>query len=82
MSGFRGSESEWRQISWFCPNCGKLVEGALNRQGVAKKACPNCKTSMVRRHVSLKKDIIEIYAPEGEISLVPGDHGSGKKKRN
>lgn len=81
MSGFRGSESEWRQIRWFCPNCRSLIEGSLNKEGVAKAACAVCGTFMIRRRVSAKKDVIEVYAPEGEVSLVTGNHGNGRKKK-
>ena len=34
---------------WHCPNCGALVQGIKNGDGIAKGECRSCGSSMVRK---------------------------------
>lgn len=51
---------------WHCPNCGELVQGVKNEDGVAKGTCRKCGSCMVRKYMGRRHDRVEIYAPKGQ----------------
>ena len=54
---------------WHCPNCGALVQGIKNGDGVAKGECRSCGSSMVRKFMGRRHDRLDVYAPKGQESV-------------
>ena len=54
---------------WHCPNCGALVQGIKNGDGIAKGECRSCGSSMVRKFMGRRHDRIDVYAPKGQESV-------------
>lgn len=54
---------------WHCPNCGALVQGIKNGDGIAKGECRSCGSSMVRKFMGRRHDRLDVYAPKGQESV-------------
>ena len=51
---------------WHCPNCGALVQGIKNGDGIAKGECRSCGSSMVRKFMGRRHERLDVYAPKGQ----------------
>ena len=45
---------------WHCPNCGALVQGIKNGDGIAKGECRSCGSSMVRKFMGRRHDRLDV----------------------
>ena len=57
------------RAQWHCPNCGALVQGIKNGDGIAKGECRSCGSSMVRKFMGRRHDRLDVYAPKGQESV-------------
>ena len=60
---------KWKLAMMYCPNCGHLVMGYRNEDGIAKMECPVCKLCMVSKQKSRRHETLDIYAPVGQVAL-------------
>ena len=58
------NQEEWTPFKWHCSNCGHIVAGSKNQNGVIKVKCNRCQAVMVRRLKSKWHDTIAVYSPE------------------
>lgn len=58
------NREEWTPFKWHCSNCGHIVTGIKNQNGVIKVKCSRCQAVMVRRLKSMWHDTIDVYSPE------------------
>ena len=56
-------QDSWQKISWYCPNCGKLLSGQPNAEGVVKATCCTCHAEMAMKVKGRRHNTLEIYAP-------------------
>lgn len=54
----------WTPFQWHCSNCGNIVRGIKNQNGMIKVKCNRCQVVMVRKPRTKCHDTIDIYAPE------------------
>ncbi len=59
----------WESYSWHCVNCGSVVTGYKNKNGEIKIECRTCHTTMIRSIKSSKHDVINVYAPTGQVHI-------------
>lgn len=55
---------DWKVFSWHCVNCGQLVQGLKNKDGMIKVECRTCHTAMIRVPKSRRTDLFRVTAPE------------------
>lgn len=60
---------ELTPVQWHCANCGALVMGMRNSDGIVKARCPKCQAVMVSKQMGRRHDRIDIYAPPGEMRM-------------
>ena len=67
-------QNDWRIVSCYCPNCGKLLSGHPGEEGNVKISCRKCGAEMVLKVKGRRHTTLEIYAPKylPEGSLVFG----------
>ncbi len=59
-------ELEWKPVQWHCANCGSIVMGVRNSEGIVKVKCSHCQAVMVAKAMGRRHDRIDIYAPQGQ----------------
>lgn len=59
---------EWqtKPLRRHCRNCGKVLTGFRNVQGILKLKCPQCGLEEVGRKVGRRHERCDFYVPEGE----------------
>jgi ribosomal protein S27E len=57
-------QNTWEPCAWYCSNCGTLVTGYKNAEGMIKVECKKCGTVLVRKTKGRRHDTIEMYAPK------------------
>ena len=57
-------QDNWKIISWYCPNCGKMIGGIPNAEGKIRTSCGKCKTEMVLTHKGRRHDTLELFAQQ------------------
>lgn len=57
----------WAPFQWHCSNCGNVVRGVKNQNGMIKVKCNRCQVVMVRKLKTKWHDTIDVYAPEHEM---------------
>ena len=60
---------DFTPVQWHCPNCGSLVMGVRNKEGLVKVECTTCSSVMVSRMMGRRHDRIDIYAPTGQTRV-------------
>jgi len=55
----------WKPYPMYCLNCGELIFGFRNDEGVVKGECKRCGTVFVRRFRSRRHESIDVFAPKG-----------------
>lgn len=53
-------------ISWYCPNCGKIVCSSFDKEGFARITCNKCGTHLVMHHKSRRQSRLDMIAPTGQ----------------
>lgn len=61
-------QDNWRTVSWYCPNCGNLVSGYPNADGIIKVTCCKSGTEMVMKIKGRRHNTLEVYAPKAQRS--------------
>lgn len=56
---------------WHCPNCGALVQGIKNGDGIAKGECRSCGSSMVRKFMGRRHDRLIVYKCAPDCVIFP-----------
>ena len=59
-------KSGFTRVQWYCPNCGSLVAGVRNKEGLVKVQCRSCFAVMVSKAMGRRHDQIDVYAPDGQ----------------
>ena len=57
-------QNNWKQVSWYCPNCGNLLTGHTNAEGNVKATCCLCHAEMALKVKGRRHNTLEIYAPK------------------
>ena len=59
-----GTEDTWSPVSWYCPNCGAKTTAYRKADGTLRVACANplCQVLLVRKDISRRHKVIEVYA--------------------
>jgi len=65
--GMLNKQNDWRIVSCYCPNCGKLLSGHPSEEGNVKISCRKCGADVVLKVKGRRHTTLEIYAPKNAI---------------
>ena len=63
------AREKWIPAIIHCPNCGTIVTGYRDDKGCAKIHCETCQANMVTKQVSRRHERIDLFAPQGQVSI-------------
>ena len=58
---------DWMVSKKICINCGQVLTGYRNAQGLVKFRCPKCGLCMVSKLISRRHEKIDVFATANEI---------------
>ena len=62
-------QNEWTEVHLHCPNCGKLLAGFQDNEGMTKISCIYCFSKIVSKKRTRRHHSIDVYAPTGQIAI-------------
>ena len=54
------SNSDFKVVRLYCCNCGQLLSGCTNKEGLVKYRCPKCGCVLISKKLSRRKSVVEI----------------------
>ena len=60
---------EWPPFSMYCPNCGELMTGYQNSEGLIRKECDICHMLSVRKNMGRRHTRIDLYPPREHVAV-------------
>ncbi len=59
-------QDTWKPTRRHCINCGQVLTGYRNENGLVKLQCARCGLVMVSKRISRRRERIDITPPHGE----------------
>ena len=53
----------WSVSHKICMNCGRLLSGHRDKNGLLKMECPKCGLRMVSKQMGRRRENIDVYSP-------------------
>lgn len=53
----------WSVSHKICMNCGQLLSGHRDKNGLLKMECPKCGLRMVSKQMGRRRENIDVYSP-------------------
>lgn len=54
---------KWTLSHRICMNCGQLLSGHRDKNGLLKMECPKCGLRMVSKQMGRRRENIDVYSP-------------------
>ena len=67
--GTEDNETTWKELSLHCPNCGGIVRGYTNHEGMVKLQCRICGVNMVIKQMGRRHNRVDIFSATGKDRL-------------
>lgn len=64
------AKGNWRPVIRHCFNCGEIVSGYRNADGLVKMKCSHCACSMVCKKISRRQENVKVFAADGEELII------------
>jgi len=53
----------------YCRNCGQVILGFRDAEGYLRLTCPKCKAVSISKIMSRRHEVVQEYAPPGQIII-------------